>query len=225
MRSPESLNLIHRMRGIQFEDFTHPRAKCESTKLPSVIPLLWEFYALFNHPFRSFGAYIVKCQTRVVLILLSIVAIIAGAQTAPQDQGAQETQVRGYWTDPSTGLMWAGKDNGKNVNWKNAVKYCRNLRLAGYSNWRLATIRELEGICDKNVNAPGRDGQGASTWHVKGNIFLTGNQWSSTQLLDDRGHPSGWAPRFDFNDGRVFNGDEITFYSFKRALCVRGSGK
>jgi hypothetical protein len=64
----------------------------------------------------------------------------------------------------------------------------------------------------------------ASTWHVKGNLFLTGNPWSSTQLGDDRGHPSGYASRFDFNEGRVFNGDELAFYTNKRALCVCGSG-
>jgi hypothetical protein len=125
--------------------------------------------------------------------------------------------------------MWAGKDNGKDLKWKNAVKYCRDLRLAGYSDWRLATLGELEGIYDKNANAPGLmgpSGKGtASTWHVKGNLLLTGDQWSSSQRMDDRGHPSGYVWRFDFNDGRPFDGDELSFYSNKRALCVRGSGK
>ena len=177
---------------------------------------------LFLYLERAF----MKWQAKVVLILLSIVAMIASAQSSTEDRGlAQETQVRGYWTDPSTGLMWAGKDNGKDVNWHKAIKYCRDLRLAGYSDWRLATLGELEGIYDKNANAPGRDGQVASTWHVKGNLFLTGNQWSSTRLGDDRGHSSGYACRFDFNEGRPFDGDELSFYTFKRALCVRGSGK
>jgi hypothetical protein len=36
---------------------------------------------------------------------------------------------------------------------------------------------------------------------------------------------SGYAWRFDFNEGRPFDGDELSFYTFKRALCVRGSGK
>jgi hypothetical protein len=156
--------------------------------------------------------------------------MIARAQSPTNERGrAQETAVREYWVDPSTGLMWAGKDNGKDVSWKKAVKYCRDLRLAGYSDWRLSSIGELEGIYDKNANAPGLMGpSGKGTpakWHVKGNLFLTGNQWSSSQLADDRGKPSGYAPRFDFNEGRVFSGDEITFCTNKRALCVRGSGK
>jgi hypothetical protein len=43
--------------------------------------------------------------------------------------------------------------------------------------------------------------------------------------MDDRGHPSGYAWRFDFNEGRSFGGDEISFRSNKRALCVRRSGE
>ena len=114
----------------------------------------------------------------VVLIVISAVAIPAVAQTSIKDVAlAQDTQVRGYWVDPSTGLMWAGKDNGKDVSWNKAMKYCRDLRLAGYSDWRLASVGELEGIYDKNANAPGfmgPSGKGTdSAWHVKGDLFLT----------------------------------------------------
>jgi hypothetical protein len=164
--------------------------------------------------------------TWAVLILLSAVARLGGAQSTLENSGlAQETQVRGYWTDPPTGLMWAGKDNGRDVTWKNAVKYCRNLRLAGDSDWRLASLGELEGLYDKDANAPGLMGPSGkghtATWHVKGDLFLTGNQWSSTQKIDGRGHPSGWVWRFDFNEGRSFDGDEVTFHTNKRAPCVR----
>jgi Protein of unknown function (DUF1566) len=171
-----------------------------------------------------------KWQAKVVPIFLCIVAMIAGAESSTEDRGlAQETRVRGYWTDPSTGLMWAGKDNnGKDVSWQKAVKYCRELRLAGYSEWRLATIDELEGIYNRHAEAPGLAGQHndkATTWHVKGNLFLTGHHWSSTRRIDDRGRPSGYAWRFDFGDGRRFGGDQLGYSTFKRALCVRGSGK
>ena len=150
-----------------------------------------------------------------------------GRKQAAAQEGrklAIETQARGYWTDPSTGLTWAAKDNGKDVSWKTAMKYCRNLRLAGYSDWRLANLVELERIYDRNAFAPGLAGEAktlrAFTWHVEGYLFLTGDDWSSGQ--DDRGHPSGYASRFDFNDGKPFDGDELWFYTGKRALCVRG---
>jgi hypothetical protein len=169
---------------------------------------------------------------RVFLSLLCFAAMSASAQSSTPNQGAaQETQERGYWVDSATGLMWAAKDNGKDVSWKGAVKYCRDLRLAGYSDWRLASIDELQGIFDKSTESPGENPK--SKWHdaeptkfhVKGNVFLTGTQWSSTQRIDDRGHPSGYAWRFDFNDGQQFGGDELWFSTNKRALCVRGYEK
>jgi Protein of unknown function (DUF1566) len=174
-----------------------------------------------------------KWQATVVLILLFIVTTIAGAQTSTEGRGqAQESQVRAYWTDPSTGLMWAGKDNGKDVNWHKATNYCRDLRLAGYSDWRLATIDELQGIYDKNANAPGLAGKHNDepfTFHVKGNLFLTGDPWSSSQRRDDRGHPNGLAWYFDFYNG-VRNDDDAGFTGRfanhrMRALCVRRSGQ
>jgi len=172
----------------------------------------------------------VKCKAGVALILLSVAAVVAGAQSPPKNdqETVKDTQIHEYWTDPSTRLMWAREDNGKDVTWGKAMKYCRELRLGGYSNWRLATLSELEGIYDSSANSPGLAGPGKArpfTWHVKGGLFLTGNQWSSNQRMDDRGHPNGFAWRFDFNEGRSFDGDEISFYTNKRGLCVRGSSE
>jgi hypothetical protein len=165
-----------------------------------------------------------KWQAKVVPILLSIVAMIAGAQSPTQNQSTvQETQVRGYWVDPSTGLMWAGKDNGKDVNVHLATKYCRDLRLAGYSDWRLATIDELQGIYDKTVDTPGKAGYyrlRKVTWHIKGNIFMTGVIWSSTPRDDAPGYAWG----FDFYNGIRWEEDD-SFYTGRRALCVRRSGE
>lgn len=169
---------------------------------------------------------ILKCQAKVVLILLSSAVVIAAAQSPSNDPAGGETQARGYWIDTS-GRMWAGKDNGKDVSWHKAMKYCVNLRLAGYSDWRLATIYELQDIYDANVESPGLAGPGNGrpfTWHVRGRIFLTGVEWSSSRNNDDRGNPSGSAPRFDFNNGRRFN-DLLGYSDGKRALCVRGPSK
>lgn len=118
-------------------------------------------------------------------ILLSIAVMISGTQCFTEAQeSSQDTQARGYWVDPGTRLMWAARDNGRDVSWKKAIKYCRDLQLAGYSDWRLATLGELESVYDKDASAPGLKGTSgrgsAATWHVEGNLFLTGNQWSSS---------------------------------------------
>jgi len=172
---------------------------------------------------------IVKCWAKVVALLLSVAFIQASAQSAPgSERAAQETQARGFWTDPSTGLKWAGKDNGKDVSWHQAMKYCRDLRLAGYSDWRLANMAELQGIFSSSANSPGLAGpskkQRAVSWHVNGNLFLTGDQWVNDQI----GHTSsGYHSYFDFNEGRSNNQPSGFPYpsSFMRALCVRGSEK
>jgi hypothetical protein len=171
-------------------------------------------------------------QTKVALILFSVVTVIAGAQSPSNDPPGRDTEARGYWVDPSTGLMWAGKDNGKDVSWKSAVKYCRSLRLAGFSDWRLANMVELQGIYDKTANAPGLAGprkkQRSVTWHAKGDVFLTGEQWTTLYPADNRRHPtSGYQYYFDFNSGKP-NDEPAGWpypYEFMRALCVRGSEK
>jgi hypothetical protein len=163
--------------------------------------------------------------TKAVLISLSIFTLLAPAQSPTND--ATHTQVRGYWVDPVTGLMWAGKDNGKDVSWKKATHYCRDLRLASQQDWRLATIDELGQIYNKSASVPGLSMRSDFEWHIKGKLFLTGDQWSSSQIMDDRGHPSGYVWYYNFNEGRP-NEDPTGFpysYTGMRALCVRRSSK
>jgi hypothetical protein len=167
-----------------------------------------------------------KSQTIIVVVLSLLAVRVAVAQSVPQgSEAVQETQARGFWTDPSTGLMWAGKDSGKDLSYKGAVNYCHDLRLTAHSDWRLATMAELQGIYDKAANASGlagAHGEVRTMWHVKGNLFLTGYQWANNQSE----RMSGYQSFFDFNDGRSNNQPSGFLYSssFMRGLCVRGSG-
>ncbi|HEY7188178.1 MAG TPA: DUF1566 domain-containing protein, partial [Vicinamibacterales bacterium] len=52
--------------------------------------------------------------------------------------------IRRTYTDAETGLMWTIRDNGKGLTWFEAVEYAEQLRLDGYSDWRLPTVDELE---------------------------------------------------------------------------------
>lgn len=142
---------------------------------------------------------------------------------------AHKTQARGYWVDPSDGLMWAARDSGKRGSWHKAMKYCRKLRLAGYSDWRLATIDELESLV--NLSAYATEYVGSSDilhrnadLQVSGGLLLTySRQWSSTPVIEANGHPSGvhfWS--FWFDEGWRWKGFEDWAEGDKmNALCVR----
>ena len=45
--------------------------------------------------------------------------------------------------DRGTGLMWAARDNGSDINWANAKTYCENYRGGGYTDWRMPMQDEL----------------------------------------------------------------------------------
>jgi hypothetical protein len=89
-------------------------------------------------------------------------------------------------------------------------------------------MAELQGTYDSTANVPGLAGPrkkpNTVTWHVKGNLFLTGDQWSSNYRMDDRGRPIGYAYYFDFNSGKPDN-DLGGSSDGLRALCVRGARK
>jgi hypothetical protein len=120
------------------------------------------------------------------------------------------------WTDPDTRLMWTKKDNGSNVNWQKARIYCQNLRLGGYSDWRLPAIDELSEIYDSRINVAGQMGSGSQAiWHVKGNLQLSGWQWSNSQ-----GNASWQAWLFLFANGERYSAP-LTGSGLDRVLCVR----
>jgi Protein of unknown function (DUF1566) len=117
----------------------------------------------------------------------------------------------GYWIDPDTKLMWTVADNGFGLSWGQAVRYCRELTLAGLRNWTLPSIEDLQAIFDRTHDQSG--------YHVKGPIKLSGWQWSATPGAQQG---EGWA--LDFGDGgraSVAAGDS----GLNRALCVRPMGK
>ena len=123
------------------------------------------------------------------------------------------------WTDPATGLMWARKDNGSDVNWNQASDYCSKLQLAGYNDWRLPTIEELQGIYDPSVSLRAMWDAGVAYVHVKGNLKLSGWIWSSSQ----GGHP-GFASVFAFTHEEPGGGFPRGGFNYNtRALCVRHS--
>jgi hypothetical protein len=152
------------------------------------------------------------------------------AQAQEEQRLVLETRSRGYWIGPITKLMWEGQDNGVAVTWHNAASYCQDLRLAGYSDWRLATLDELASLVDQSASCTDRVGHretclisiGDVRPHVRGGLSLTGNPWSSTREINRFGRPYGDGWFFDFVISKP-SGDLPYLRNTKYALCVRPS--
>lgn len=70
------------------------------------------------------------------------------AQTEKARDGRFIAYNNGTVRDTRTGLMWAAKDNGSNINWVNAKFYCENYSGGGYTDWRMPTQDELAALYD-----------------------------------------------------------------------------
>jgi Protein of unknown function (DUF1566) len=130
------------------------------------------------------------------------------------------------WTDSSTGLMWTARDNGKNVNWNEAVNYCANLAAGGYSSgWELPDINDLAKLYDQLAERQYvyrgprfnnfEDGHSYST-HIRQQIELGSCcSWSKTR----DGNSKAYYFRFHLDDPETFSFD-INKSGVVRALCV-----
>jgi len=69
--------------------------------------------------------------------------------------------------DTRTNLMWASKDNGSDINWRNAKSYCESYRGGGYTDWRMPTKDELAGLYDHGKSYR------VAQWDHNDNVYLT----------------------------------------------------
>ena len=88
----------------------------------------------------------------------------------------------GTVTDTSTGLMWQQATAPGTSTWEQALLYCENLTFAGYPDWRLPTIAELESIYDVSSLTPA-----INTAYFPDT--LASLYWSSTTIAEH----SNWA--------------------------------
>lgn len=54
----------------------------------------------------------------------------------------------GTITDRATGLMWTKADSGRAMPWADALAYAEKATHAGYDDWRLPSVKELQTIVD-----------------------------------------------------------------------------
>lgn len=153
--------------------------------------------------------------------MLAIILFSCGAFERYASAQSQETSGP-VWTDPTTALMWMAADNGADVDLAGANSYCQNLRLMGYSDWRLPAIEEMENIYDRSAHGSFQYGGMSYEYHVKGGLKITGWSWSSTALGDTGFGKANWATGFT-PEGRGMG--VINKPGGHRALCVRGTGR
>jgi serine/threonine protein kinase len=76
--------------------------------------------------------------------------------------------------DTKTGLMWASKDNGEDINWNDAKRYCENYRGGGYTDWRMPTQDELAGLYEPNTkNTNPSTGGCSGGYHINKLFHIT----------------------------------------------------
>ncbi len=103
----------------------------------------------------------------------------------------------GTISDLSTGLMWQKSDDGNTSDWEEALDYSENLSLAGYDDWRLPNIKELQSIVDysKSMQTTGTaaidDLFSLSEIRDPNGEVNYGFYWSSTTHQDGRNIASG----------------------------------
>ncbi len=114
----------------------------------------------------------------------------------------------GTITDHATGLMWMQDDNGSGILWENSLAYAGNHIYAGYSDWRLPDVKELQSILDY-TRSP------ATTNSAAVNPFF-----NSTQIANETGvvdYPF-YMSSTTFCSQTPTNGTDACYLSFGRAM-------
>ena len=91
-------------------------------------------------------------------------------------------------TDKATGLMWSKNDSKKGMNWEEALSYAENSTEAGYSDWRLPNVKELQSIVDYSGVFPALD---TKFFNISGITDEAGNAdfpyfWTSTSAGSEK---------------------------------------
>jgi hypothetical protein len=111
----------------------------------------------------------------------------------------------GTITDNLTGLMWTKDANlpGGYKTWQQALDYCNNLTLGGYTDWRLPNVNELESLfnCAEVNTATWLNSQGFTKVQAI-------DYWSSTTYAYDPGY--AWFVYM----GRGIQYGSKSYYSF-----------
>lgn len=114
----------------------------------------------------------------------------------------------GTVTDTQHGLMWQKSDDGVERVWEDANKYCEDLKLAGYTDWRLPSINLLEGLIETS-NSP----TAPAVFSVKPSYY-----WSASESHNNT--QSAKYVNFFYGNTYAYSKDN-TYY----VICVRDTAR
>lgn len=95
-----------------------------------------------------------KSTLRAILIVVSIILMGTMIGAAAKDDRFIVHLSNGTVLDTKTTLMWAAKDNGSDISWKDAKSYCENYNAGGYKDWRMPTPEEIASLYDAAGSRP-----------------------------------------------------------------------
>lgn len=134
----------------------------------------------------------------------------AGHEERTGDIGQQRLQKHdSIIVDTRSSLIWQDDIAAKNTKmvWKEAVKYCENLSLEGYDDWRLPSYDELLSIVDYDRSDPSI----MSSFENTVPLYY----WSSSQSVDDP--DKAWHVSFRLGYTDRYN-KSFEYY----VRCIRG---
>jgi len=112
-------------------------------------------------------------------------------------------------SDNATGLMWMKSDIGEGVNWETALAYAEGSEFAGYSDWRLPNVKELQSIVDYS-RSPGTT-----------NSPAIDPVFNCTEITNEAGeidYPSYWSGTTHSNWSEGNSGSFASYVCFGRAM-------
>jgi len=110
-------------------------------------------------------------------------------------------------SDMAASLMWQKNDSLVSYDWDEAINYCENNNLAGYSDWRLPNAKELQSLVDYTRSPDTSQSPAINA------VF------NSTAIINEAGEQDWgyyWSSTTHLNASGV--GDNAAYVSFGRAM-------
>jgi uncharacterized protein DUF1566 len=142
-------------------------------------------------------------RARYALFGIIVLCIVCGAIVVKNKNLKAMRERAESYTDPQTGLMWAGNGNiaGEKMIWNNALSWAKSLNYGGYSDWRLPSGEEFEAFAKRGGPRP-------SEWFNRNGFNNVQVCWYWSSSTYANGTDSAWG--VNMYDGFVDDYDKAS---------------